>query len=242
MERPSGRIGIICQSDHEVFGTVASELTARGHDVEFLPVGRDLAAATLDALDVLVNKKVRWESIHALEYAHRNDVSTWNGYVPSMLFFNRLSQLSALETAGFEVPAVHATPPGGDYVAKEFLDVKNEPELNGDGDFYQPLLDTDHLDYKYYAVDDGDSVHAAVVVFRSKLYGERAFIRRGDVDEGIQRKLERLLEFTGARGVGVDVVYTDDRPVAIDANPATSFRRTDLTPAITESIAPLVSL
>jgi len=63
------RIGMICPPDHEMFGGVAERLRKRGHAVEFLEPGVELPTDRLDALDLLVNKKVRWESLHALEYA-----------------------------------------------------------------------------------------------------------------------------------------------------------------------------
>ena len=153
-----------------------------------------------------------------------------------MVFLNRLSQLAALTVVGFPVPEVLAEQPDGEYVAKGFLDIHEEPTLNGEGDLYQPLLEFDGTDHKYYAVDDGTEVHMAVTEFTSKLFGEREFLGRGSVDASVERRIRRLLRFTGARALGVDVVQVNGEPHAIDVNPATSFRRTGLEDALVESI------
>ena len=234
------RIGIICPPDHDTFGPVATRLRERGFSVAFLEPGVELAAARLDRLDLLVNKKVRWASLHALQYAYRNGVAAWNDYVVSTIFLNRLSQLGALAAAGFDVPPVRTDKPDGDYVAKHFLDIHDEPTLNGEGDFYQPVLDFDGVDRKYYAVDDGQTVHTAVVEFESKLYGERQYLGRGTPDPAVERPIERLLRFTGARALGIDVVRVDGDPYAVDVNPATSFRRTDLEGPLADSITTAV--
>jgi len=236
MASHGGTIGIICRPDHETFGPVADRLRDRGFEVAFLEPGVAIPPERLDRLALLVNKKVRWESLRALAYAHRNELPAWNGYVPTMLFVNRLSQLAALDAAGFRVPDVRTEPPDGAYVGKAFFDVENEPALDGPGDFYQPLLYSDGVDRKYYAVDDGRTVHTAVVEFRSKLFGDREFLGRGEVRADVAERIQRLLRSTGARGVGVDVILVDGEPYAVDVNPATSFRRTGLEAAIADSI------
>ena len=231
------RIGLICPPDHEMFGPVAERLRTRGFEVVFFEPGVDLERPRIDELDLLVNKKVRWASLDALQYAYRTGVPAWNDYVATTVFLNRLSQLGALAAVGFSVPEVRLEKPDGDYVAKGFLDVHEEPTLNGEGDLYQPLLSFDGTDHKYYAVDDGREVHAAVTRFRSKLFGEREFLGRGTVDPTVETRLRRLLRFTGARALGVDIVEVDGEPYAIDANPATSFRRTGLESELVDSIA-----
>jgi hypothetical protein len=238
MTTDAGRIGIICPPDHAVFGDVAERLRERGHEVVFLEPGVELPEATLDDLDVLVNKKVRWESLHALEYAHRNGIPAWNDYVATTLLLSRLSQLRALEVAGFRVPDVLPEKPTGGYVAKGFVEIDDDPTLNGEGEFYQPLLETTGVDHKYYAVHDGDELRAAVVRFESKLHGERE--RRG-VEEPkpwVLDRIERLRSFVGARAFGVDLVEPTDGSelVAVDVNPATSFRHTGLEDALADSI------
>jgi len=240
METDVRRIGIICPPDHDVFGPVASRLRDRGFDVDFLEPGVEIGSDALDELDLLVNKKVRWESLDALEYAHRNGIAAWNDYVASMVFLNRLSQLAALEAVGFDVPSVSPERPATEHVAKGFMDVHQDPTLNGDGDFYQPLLPFDGTDHKYYAVDDGSEVRMAVARFESKLFGEREFVGRGRVDPAVGERIERLLRFTGASALGVDVIEVDGQPHAVDVNPATSFRRTGLEDALVDSIATAV--
>jgi hypothetical protein len=237
MPQSSARIGLLCPPDHEMFGPVADRLRDRGFDVAFFEPGVELATERLDSLDVLVNKKVRWASLHALEYAYHEGIAAWNDYVVTTIFLNRLSQLGALAAVGFRVPSVHPSPPDDEHVAKGFLDIHEDPTLNGEGELYQPLLDFDGIDRKYYAVDDGETVQVAVTRFESKLYGEREFLGRGEVDPVVADRIRELLAFTGARGIGVDVVEVDGEPYAVDANPATSFRRTGLEDALVDSIA-----
>lgn len=233
-DRP--RTGIICPPDHVVFADVAAGLRERGHEVVFLDPETEVPTERLDALDLLVNKKVRWAAFHALEYAYRNDIPAWNDYVTSMLFSNRLAQLSALSAVGFATPAVHAEKPDGDYVAKGFLDILGEPTLNGEGDWYEPLLPFDGTDHKYYAVDDGEAVHVVVNRYDSKLLGERTYRGRVDPEPSVVDRVERLLRFTGARSLGVDLVYVDGEPHALDVNPAPSFRHTGMTGVLVDSI------
>ena len=236
---PSGHplISVVCRPGHDVFGPVAERLRERGFAVEFLEPGVEVPRERIEAADLLVNKKIRWESLDALEYAHRIGVPAWNDYVATSLFVNRLSQVAALRAVGFDVPEITDDPPEGEYVAKGFFDVQEAPTLNGEGDFYQPRLEFDGVDEKYYAVDDGTTVHAAVVRFESKLLGERRHLGRGEVDPAVARRIERLLDFAGASALGVDVVSVDGRTYAVDVNPATSFRRTGLTDVVVDSIA-----
>jgi hypothetical protein len=232
-------IGLICPSDHAVFGPVARRLRSRGVTVDFLPPGVEIPRDGLTDLDLLVNKKVRWASIRALADAYQAGVPAWTDYVATMVCLNRLSQLQALSIAGFSVPDVRMDPPAEPYVAKDVLDFEG-PRLNGEGDFYQPLLNFDGVDHKYYAVDDGQTVQTAVVRFRSKLFGERERLGPGQVDADVHASLERLLAFTGAGGLGVDVVEVDGEPYALDANPATSFKHTGLDDALVDSLATAV--
>ncbi|MFB6171718.1 MAG: histidine kinase [Haloarculaceae archaeon] len=231
------RIGITCAPGHEVFGPVADRLRARGYAVTFFDPEADLAPADLDDLALFVNKKIRWQTLDALAYAYRAGVPAWNGYLATAVFVNRLSQLQALAAVGFAVPDVTPTPPDGDYVAKGFFDLLGEPTLNGTGHLYQPLLDFDGVDHKYYAVDDGRTVHTVVTCTESKLLGERRFLGRGTVDPTVERRVRRLLRFADARALGVDVVEVDGTPHAVDVNPATSFRRTGLEDELADSIA-----
>lgn len=230
------RTGLLCPPDHEVFAEVADRLAGHGHEVVFLDPETEVPTERLDALDLLVNKKVRWATFHALEYAYRNGIPAWNDYVTSMLFSNRLAQLTALSAVGFATPAVHVEKPDGDYVAKGFLDITGEPRLNGEGDWYEELLAFDGTDHKYYAVDVGGEIAMVVNRYDSKLFGERTFLERGEVDPTVAERVRRLMRFTGARSLGVDLVLVDGEPHALDVNPAPSFRHTGLAGAIADSI------
>ncbi|WP_255195732.1 histidine kinase [Halorarius litoreus] len=229
-------VGLICSPEHTVFQQVTEELQRRGLRVTFFEPGVALSQDTLADLDLLVNKKPRFESVRALEDAERLGVATWNDPTVTRLFINRLSHLGALEAVGFTVPETHLDCPDGEYVAKRFFDVEDTPELNGEGDLYQPLLPFDGIDHKYYAVDDGDHIHTAVTLVESKLFGDRTYLRRGTVDPVVDEGIRRLIQRTGVRALGVDVVYVDDEPVAIDANVATSFRHADLETPLIDSI------
>lgn len=236
MSGPKLHVGFICSPEHTVFGQVAAELQRRGLRVTFFEPGVVLATDQLADLDLLVNKKPRFESVRALDDAERLGVAAWNDHAATRLFINRLSHLGALEAVGFTVPETHLTSPDGEYVAKRFFDVENTPELNGEGDLYQSLLAFDGVDHKYYAVDDGERIHTAVTLVESKLLGDHTYLGHGTVDPLVAERIRRLLEQTGARALGVDVVYANDEPIAIDANVATSFRYAGLEEQLVDSI------
>lgn len=121
-------------------------------------------------------------------------------------------------------------------MAKGFLDIHDDPALDGRGDVYRPLLDFDGVDRKYDTVDDDRPVHTAVARSESKLFGERAFLGRGTVDPSVESRNERRLAVHGCARVGVDVVYVAGGPHAIDANPATSFSRAGLEDSLADSV------
>lgn len=232
----SPRVGIICRSDHEVFGEVARRLEAEGVEVTFIPPGEPVPDRLLRGLSLLVNKKVRWPSFDALRRAEAMGVPTWNGHGVSLLLANRLSALAALESAGFAVPPVSFTPPAGDYVSKPFFDLGNEPSVNAPGDFYQPLLPDVQYDWKYYAVDDGETIHVSCVLASPKLAGERVTYGRVPPNPVVADRVQRLLRAVGARSLGVDLVESGGRLVAVDLNVAPSFRGAGLESALVASL------
>ncbi|WP_435196943.1 histidine kinase [Natronomonas sp. EA1] len=230
------RVGIIASADHAVFGEVARRLAAEGVEVVFLPPGVSLSDEQLRELSLLVNKKVRWPSFDALRRAEELGVPTWNGYAVSLTLANRLAALAILASAGFEVPPVTFDPPAGDYVSKAFFDMGTEPSVNRPGDFYQPLLRGVQYDLKYYAVDDGETVHVACVLTSPKLGGGKGVLGRIDPDPAVVDRLRRLVRSLGVRSLGVDLVQTEGRLVAVDCNVAPSFRDAGLEAALVDSI------
>jgi len=238
MERTgSGTVGIVAAADHAVFAVVADDLHERGFDVRFIEPGRPLQPDELEGLAVLANKKIRRASLRALLAADRAGVPTWNGFVPTAVLSARLVGLHALRAVGCRVPAVRFEPPDGDYVAKPLFSWDGAPTLNGDGEFYQPLLRTEPVDFKYYAVDDGERVHVRALAVTSKLYGEMAHLGQVEPNPEPAAAVRRLLARTGARALGVDFVRTADGYYAVDVNAAPSFRRTGLEAALADSIA-----
>jgi hypothetical protein len=230
-------VGIICNEDHQTFGPVADQLRSRGYDVEFFQPGVELYPTDLDRLALLVNKKTEPASYRALQYAETHGIPTWNG-TTAFLLNARLVAKKALEVAGFRVPPVSFEPPDGPYVAKEVFDWHTQavPTVGGEGDFYEPLLDAEPFDFKYYIVDDGLTRHVRCVLARSKLYGEKECLGLVDPDPDVVPKLEHLLALTGARALGVDVVVAEGTNYAVDVNPTMSFRDADLVDAVTDSI------
>ncbi|EMA43573.1 hypothetical protein C449_13477 [Halococcus saccharolyticus DSM 5350] len=127
--------------------------------------------------------------------------------------------------------------PAGEYVAKDYYIWNGEPELNGDGDFYQELVPTNPVDYKYYAVNDGECIQTEGRRVTSKLYGPKRFLSKARARPGLTARLQRLVERTDLRGLGVDFVRdAENRFWAIDLNLAAGYRNTGLEPAICRSI------
>ncbi|WP_435334538.1 hypothetical protein [Haloarchaeobius sp. TZWWS8] len=238
----SGRplVGFCCPSDHTVFAGVADALKARGLSVAFYDPDEPVAEGTLRELDALVVKKARPASFVTLRRADSLGVPAWNDFFVYCLFGFRLTGLHALEAVGLRTPPVSFVPPAGEYVAKYLRSWDGVPRRNGDGDFYQPLLPTDGTDQKYYVVDDGGRIHVSVLETTSKLEAEKQVLGRLDADPAVVASLRDLVGRTGARGLGVDIVLVDGEPVAVDVNPAPSFRGAGLDDAITESVERLV--
>lgn len=232
-----GPVGIICNEDHHTFGPVADRLRSLGYDVEFFEPGVELFPADVDRLALLVNKKAELASYRALRYAETHGVPTWNG-TTTFLLNARLVAKNALEAAGFRVAPASLEPPAGPYVAKELFDWHggDTPTVGGDGDFYEPLLDAEPFDFKYYVVDDGVTRHVRCVLARSKLHGEKACLGLVDPDPEVVPMLNRLLHLTDARALGVDVVIADGESYAVDVNPAMSFEEAELVDPLADSI------
>lgn len=233
-----GEVGIICNAAHAVFGAVADRLRRRGHRVSFFEPGRELRPGEIDGLDLLANKKVDPASFRALRYADRTGVPTWNGSY-TVLLGARSIGLRALEAVGCTVPPVSFEPPAGASVAKSLFDwhFEDDPEPNGSGDLYQPLLPTDGVDYKYYVVDDGDRVRVRVLRTTSKLHGRKRPIDLVDPVPELAASVRTLLARTGSNALGVDFVRSGGTYYAVDVNPAMSFRHTGMEAELTDSMA-----
>jgi glutathione synthase/RimK-type ligase-like ATP-grasp enzyme len=231
------RVGLICDADHDVFAAVARRLEAAGVDVRFFEPGRVLDAAAVEGLSLLMNKKVDPASLHALTLAEEAGVPTWNG-VQTMLLGVRVVGYWFLERAGFRVPDVELEEPEGEYVAKTFVDwhFHPDPEVDGDGDVYQPLLPATPVDYKYYAVDTGGDVEVRVLRTTSKLHGEKEPLGTTAPDPDLAANLRRLLGLTDSQALGVDVVEADGDRWAVDVNPAMSFRNAGMVDELVASV------
>lgn len=234
----SVRIGVLCADDHPIFGPAADRLRADGFAVRFFNPQEALSAKQVDDLSLLVNKQVFPVTFPALWYAHRRRIPLWNPLTATMLFSSRLIALTALERVGFRTPDVTFEKPEGHYLAKSAYVWEGTPELNGDGDFYQCLVPTEPVDYKYYAVDDGAQIHTVVRRVTSKLYGPKRPLGPGRVNPELEAGIKRLMARTGLRGVGVDLVKESGtgRFWAVDVNLAAGYRNTGLEAPIYESI------
>lgn len=227
---------MICNPDHDVFTEVAEKLRRSGLDVEFFRPGRAIAPEDLQSLTLLMNKKVDPHSFRALAWAESHGIPVWNGY-RTMLLGARLIGYNALERVGCRVPPVSTEKPDGPYVAKTYFDwhFHPDPELNGEGDLYQELLPTDPVDYKYYAVDVGDSIEVRVLLSTSKLYGEKEYLDVVDPDPEPAACVRRLMTLVDAQAIGVDFVRSDGEYWAVDVNPAMSFRGAEMESALAAS-------
>ncbi|WP_340102253.1 hypothetical protein [Salinibaculum salinum] len=237
--RTSGdrRIGILCADDQPVFAAVSDQLRDAGYTVKFFDPQSDLSSSHITDLSLLVNKQVFPHVLPTLRYARRTGIPLWNNLPATIAFSSRLVGLKALESVGFLVPSVTFEKPEGEYVAKDTYIWDGDPELNGEGDFYQDLIPTEPIDYKYYAVNDGKRVQTAGRCVTSKLHGSKRFLRRIRDRPRLTSRLRYLVERANLHGVGVDFVKDDENQFwAVDVNLAAGYRHTGLESAIYESI------
>ncbi len=233
----SGSIGILCQKHKPVFREVADRLRNEGFRVRFFDPQSQLSVEQIADLSVIVNKKTLPSALPALRHAHREGTPLWNNLQATILFSSRLVGLRALSEMGFRTPPVTFEKPTIEYVAKGYYIWDGEPELNGEGDFYQELIPTDPVDYKYYAVNDGEQIHVAGKRVTSKLYREKQFVGDTQVRPALAASLRQLVERFDLRGVGVDFVRdAEDQYWAVDVNLAAGYRDSGLEPALTKSI------
>jgi hypothetical protein len=231
------QIGILCADDQPVFATVARQLRDAGHTVRFFDPRSELSPSHIDDLALLVNKQVFPLNLSALRYARRTRTPLWNNLVAAIALSSRLVGLRALEAVGFYVPRITFEKPEGKYVAKPYYIWHGDAELNGEGGFYQELIPTDPVDYKYYAVNDGARVHITAKRVTSKLYGPKRFLSQVRPRPTLTRRLRRLVNRLDLRGVGVDFVKDDeDQFWAVDVNLAAGYRDSGLEPALRRSM------
>lgn len=234
----SGCIGILCATNQPVFTNVAGRLRNAGHTVRFFEPRSGLSSSYVDDLSLIVNKQVFPVTLPALRYARRTGTPVWNNLTATIALSSRLVGLNALDSVGFRTPAVTLEKPDGEYVAKDYYVWDGAPELNGQGDFYQKLIPTEPVDYKYYAVSDGERTWTAGRRVTSKLYAPKRFLGRARARPTLTSRLRQLVERIELRGVGVDFVKDDeDRFWAVDVNLAAGYRNTGLETALFESIS-----
>jgi hypothetical protein len=231
------QIGILCADDQPVFATVARRLRDAGHTVRFFDPRSELSPSHIDDLALLVNKQVFPLNLPALRYARRTGTPLWNNLVAMIALSARLIGLRALEAVGFYVPRITFEKPEGEYVAKPYYIWHGDAELNGEGGFYQELIPTEPVDYKYYAVNDGARVHTTAKRVTSKLYGSKRFLSQVRPRPTLTRCLRRLVNRLDLRGVGVDFVKDDeDQFWAVDVNLAAGYRDSGLESALRRSM------
>jgi hypothetical protein len=232
------QIGILCASDQPVFTAVAERLRGAGRAVRFFDPRSELSVRSVDELALLVNKQVFPCNLPALRYAQRTGTPLWNNLAATIAFSSRLIGLKALDAVGFRTPRITFEKPGSEYVAKPCYIWDGNPERNGDGDFYQELIPTESVDYKYYAVNDGTRVQTTAKRVTSKLYGPKRFLSRVRPKPALSRRLRHLVDRLDLRGVGVDFVRDDEgRFWAVDVNLAAGYRNSGLEPALFRSIS-----
>lgn len=230
------RIGITVPSDHSVFSVVGNKLSNRGYTVSYFDPDESIDTYELASLSLLVSKRTREASVRALMKAERLGVPTWNSATGVVACVSRFSQLCLLSGVGFDVPAAAKSKPSGDYVAKSLYHWDMSPEVNGEGDVYEELLSTEPVDFKYYVVHDGSAYRTTVLRATSKLWDEKRVLGETDpVPEHVTR-ITTLMERLDMRGIGVDMIRTDEGWYAVDLNPCPSFKQTGLEDALVNSI------
>jgi hypothetical protein len=209
----------------------------KGYSVRFFDPRSPISPAQIDELSLVVNKQVFPVTHPALRYARQTETPLWNNLTATILFSSRLIALHALEEVGFHVPPVTFENPDGEYVAKSNYVWEGEPELNGTGDFYQELVPTEPVDYKYYAVTDGEQIYTGGRRVTSKLYSPKRYLGPARVKPTLTACLRRLIERTDIRGLGVDCIKgPSDRFWAVDLNLAAGYRNTGLELPLCKSI------
>jgi hypothetical protein len=232
----AARIGITVEPDHPVFGVVCDRLSARGYAVEYFDGDTPIPADDLRDLSLFVVKHTRPESIRALIAAERLGVSTWNSATGVQACATRFSQLCSLSGVGFAVPSASREKPAGEYVSKPLYHWGPPPEVNGEGDCYEELLDAEPVDSKYYVVDDGRTHQAVVLRTASKLYTEKRVLGEAAPEPAHVDRIVALMDELGMRGLGVDLVSVEDDWYAVDLNPCPGFTETGLEDALVASI------
>lgn len=234
--RTPGPIGIAGPADHPVFSVVADRLRDRDHEIAFFDPHDDVPRDVLAGLSAFVVKRTRPASVRSLVAAERLGVPTWNSATGVMCCVSHLVQLRALAHVGFTVPACSVEEPDGPYVAKSRYHWGPDPEVRGEGAVYEPLLDAEPVDYKYYAVDDGEGLRTTVLRATSKLDGEKRILGEGTPVPAHVDRLPDLVSLLGMRGLGVDLVRVGEEWYAVDLNPCPSFERAGLVENLVASI------
>lgn len=232
----AAHIGITVPSDHPVFSVVGDKLSDRGHTVSYFDPNEPIDPDELVSLSLLVSKRTREESVRAVMQAERLGVPTWNSATGVVACVSRFSQLCLLSGVGFDVPAASRSKPSGDYVAKSLYHWDMSPEMNGEGDVYEELLPAEPIDFKYYVVRDGSTYRTTVLRATSKLWDEKRVLGETDPVPEHVTQITALMERLDMRGIGVDLVRTDDGWYAVDLNPCPSFKQTGLEDALVNSI------
>lgn len=232
----SAHIGITVPDDHPVFSVVGDKLSNHGHEVSYFDPNEPIDPDELASLSLLVSKRTREESVRAVIQAEQLGVPTWNSATGVVACVSRFSQLCLLSGVGFDVPAASRSKPSGDYVAKRLFHWDMSPEVNGDGDIYEELLPAEPIDFKYYVVHDGSAYRTTVLRATSKLWDAKRVLGETDpVPEHVDR-ITALMKRLDMRGVGVDLIRTDEGWYAVDLNPCPSFKQTGLEDALVDSI------
>ena len=232
----TGPVGITCSETHPVFSAVGDRLRDRGYTVSYFDPHRRIPREELRELSLLVNKKTRPASVQSLVDAERLGVPTWNSATGVLACVSRFSQLCVLAGVGFPVPAASRCKPSGDYVAKRLYHWDMDPQLNGEGDLYETLLDVEPGDYKYYVVDDGKRHRTVVLRTTSKLYGEKRVLGESEPVPAQVRRIRLLMSKLDMRAIGVDLVHASGDWYAVDLNPCPSFSDTGFEDVLAESI------
>lgn len=232
----AGHVGITCSESHPVFSVVGDRLRDRGYTVSYFDPHRRIPEAELRELALFVSKQTRPASVQSLVDAERLGVPTWNSATGVLACVSRFSQLCVLAGVGFSVPAASRHKPSGAYVAKRLYHWEMDPQLNGEGDLYEELLDADPVDYKYYVVHDGETHRTAVLRATSKLYGEKRVLGESEPVPEQVRRIRSLMSELDMCGIGVDLLRVGPDWYAVDLNPCPSFEGTGLEDTLVASI------
>jgi len=238
------RVGLMCNSGHEVFDKVIENLKERNIEAVYYNPEEIIPNEDLEELDAVVGKKSRNEVYETLLNAENMDIKTYNGFYTHFLSDMNPRSYEILTEEGYDVPEwSYKKDLDGKVVKKPISErMRVEPELKDGvrpqkGFFYQDFIPNSGIDYKLYGINEGEKKEVFTVRTPSKMRFENGGRKLIENDEKLEKEVKEIMDLFGnARGIGIDAIKAD-KDYLIDINAAPSFRDVPKAPeSISKSI------